>query len=74
MKIFHGAEWRTCKRRTYTVIFFLQPIENGRWPWEGGPYADKRYRFCQTSVSNPAGKGGYRRVGFGRRRVGRGGR
>lgn len=44
----------------------------GNWPWcspEEGGLADKRYRFCLTSISRPN-----RCIGFSRRRVGRGGR
>ncbi|XP_021926420.1 enhancer of polycomb homolog 1 isoform X2 [Zootermopsis nevadensis] len=45
----------------------------GNWPWcsrdEGG-LADRRYRYCLTSISNPEQKC----IGFARRRIGRGGR
>lgn len=44
----------------------------GNWPWcskEENGLADKRFRFTLTSLSNPR-----RCIGFGRRRMGRGGR
>ncbi|PNF43005.1 Enhancer of polycomb-like protein 1 [Cryptotermes secundus] len=45
----------------------------GNWPWcsrEEGGLADRRYRYCLTSISNPE----RRCIGFARRRIGRGGR
>ncbi|PSN50502.1 hypothetical protein C0J52_10716 [Blattella germanica] len=45
----------------------------GNWPWcsrEEGGLADRRYRYCLTSIAIPE----RRCVGFARRRIGRGGR
>lgn len=58
-----------------SLIKPLQPLSGGlgNWPWcsrdEGG-LADRRYRYCLTSISNPERKC----IGFARRRIGRGGR
>ncbi|CAG7826093.1 unnamed protein product [Allacma fusca] len=49
------------------------PADSASWPWEEGVRSDKRFKFYQTSISNPHGPG-YRRIGYARRRVGRGGR
>ncbi|XP_046404617.1 enhancer of polycomb homolog 1 [Ischnura elegans] len=45
----------------------------GNWPWcsrEEGGMADRKYRYCLTSISKPQPQC----IGFARRRVGRGGR
>ncbi|KAK7866529.1 hypothetical protein R5R35_002483 [Gryllus longicercus] len=50
------------------------PQGQGNWPWcsrEEGGLADRRYRYCLTSVTTPTPG---RCVGFARRRLGRGGR
>nr|CAD7442294.1 unnamed protein product [Timema bartmani] len=54
---------------------YLAPLPSGvgNWPWvsrEEGGLADRRYRYCLTSVSKPQPQC----VGLARRRVGRGGR
>lgn len=56
-------------------LISLQPLSGGlgNWPWcsrEEGGLADRRYRYCLTSISNPE----RRCIGFARRRIGRGGR
>jgi hypothetical protein len=56
-------------------VISFQPLSGGlgNWPWCGrdeGGLADRRYRYCLTSISNPE----RRCIGFARRRIGRGGR
>lgn len=49
------------------------PGDFGNWPWcsqEEGGSADRRYRYCLTSINRPKP----RCIGFARRRLGRGGR
>ncbi|KAG8227558.1 hypothetical protein J437_LFUL000658 [Ladona fulva] len=53
----------------------LMPLSGGlgNWPWcsrEEGGMADRKYRYCLTSISKPKP----RCIGFARRRLGRGGR
>ncbi|KAJ4439799.1 hypothetical protein ANN_07927 [Periplaneta americana] len=58
-----------------TVTITRSPLSGGlgNWPWcgrEEGGLADRRYRYCLTSISIPKRKC----IGFARRRIGRGGR
>ncbi|XP_067004154.1 enhancer of polycomb homolog 1 [Anabrus simplex] len=61
------------RRKKFCNYHAPLPKEMGNWPWcsrEEGGLADRRYRYCLTSIATPQRKC----VGFARRRIGRGGR